>query len=120
MVDGAGANAKAREPDDRGEPLSEEEVLDRNPAHAVADGPGGERLRRIVGPDHEAGAESVRRGHGASRRVEADDLEPAAIGGAPVALADPFRGTPGKDGIGVRLDLDLHGKVSGRRLEQLV
>src|SRR5204863_3047093 len=92
---------------DRDELRNEEEMLHRNAPDAVADGPRRQGLGRVLGMDHQPGAVSVGGGGSAGRGVETDQLEPAPLGAAPVALAEGLGRETGEVRISVRLDLDL-------------
>ena len=59
--------------------IGEQEVLDLHAGDAVAHRPARQHVRRVVGPDDEAGSEAGRRCHLARVGVKADHLEPPPL-----------------------------------------
>jgi hypothetical protein len=118
VVDRSGADRDSRQPQGPDELIGEQEVLDLYAGDAVAHRPTRQHVRRVVGPDDEAGSEAGRRGHLARVGVKADHLEPAPLRRVAKALADGRRRPAGEFRVRLRLDLDLHDQLWWSQLEQ--
>jgi len=120
MVHSAGVDAQSSVPKYRGQPLGEQEVLDRDPRHSASESPGSERFGRVVGPDHEAGRDPVCGGDSARLAMKADHLDSVADQLPPKPLAEHLGGAAGKGRVGVRLDLELEADRFRHHVDQLL
>ena len=98
----------------------QEEVLNADAADPRARRPPRQRGGRIVGPRDQPRRHSVARGLLARNRMKSENLHTAAFRPRVRQPAHRGRGSPCQLRIAVGLDLDLHRKLTGRSVQQLV